>query len=191
MVVLETHARLLLIVHAVLGAATVAVATHLALWLRKAVRGTPRTAGIRWFGLILLLFFAGEFAVGNLLYPTYKVRVRAAYFDLPGAASDAIRLERQHRQALAETLGRGDEAIGQLSTPRLGRIARLFDIKEHLVALALPLVLGAWLLSRRWKPDDDPRSLRLLYGFAIAVAGVTWFAALVGIVTASYRAVGS
>lgn len=196
MLFLEGAARLLLVLHAILGAATIAVATHLVLWTRKALRGQGRRlAGLRWFGAVLFGLFALQFAVGNLVYPTYKVRVRGELFDLPHAALDDLRVRAAARAELLAREGRAEASAPAEATeepPQLPRVARLFDVKEHLVALALPLAFAACVLAFAWNPDrDGPAAGRLLYGCALVVAATVWFAGIVGVVVASYRAVGS
>ena len=195
MTFLEGAARELLVLHAILGAATVAVATHLVLWTRKALRGQDRRlAGLRWFGAVLFGLFALQFAAGNLLYPTYKVRVRGELFDLPRAALDELRVRAAARSELLAGEGRAEApASAEAEEPtQLPRVARLFDVKENLVALALPFAFAACVLAFAWQPDrDGPAAGRLLYGCALVVAATVWFAGIVGVVVASYRAVGS
>jgi len=192
---LEGAARLLLVLHAVLGAATIAVATHLVLWTRKALCGQGRRlAGLRWFGAVLFGLFALQFAVGNLLYPTYKVRVRGELFDLPRADLDDLRVRAAARAELLAREGRAEAptSADAEEPTQLPRVARLFDIKEHLVALGLPFAFAACVLAFAWKPDRDGSAPgRLLYGCALIVAATVWFAGIVGVVVASYRAVGS
>jgi hypothetical protein len=219
-VFLEAWARPLLIVHAVTGAASVAVTTHLALWTRKALRGQRSPGAVRWFAAVAFGLFVAQFTGGNLLYPTYKVRVRAEYLDAPRIALEDARLR---RQAAAELVARtragepaappqrpedapgagprgaddvrqgaapgsGDAFQGEL--PRLGRVARLFDIKEHVAALALPLAAAVLALALAWRPERDGAAPGLLlYGCALALAASTWFAALVGAFTTTFRAV--
>jgi heme A synthase len=195
-VFLETLARPLLVLHAVLGATTVALATHLVVWTWKALRGSARTAGLRWFGVVLAVVFATQFAVGNLLYPTYKVRVRAEYLDAPRIQIDEARLRARARADVAARLGRAPSPLpndgdDDDERPGLAGVARLFDVKEHLAALALPFAMAACALSLAWRPErDGPMLGRLLFGCAVIVAASAWFAALVGVWVASYRAVG-
>ena len=197
MTFLEGAARPLLVLHAVLGAATIAVATHLVLWTRKALRGEGRRlAGLRWFGAVLFGLFALQFAAGNLLYPTYKVRVRGELLDLPHAALEDLRVRAAARAELLAHEGRAEAPPGappQADEPtQLPRVARLFDVKEHLVALALPFAFAVCMLAFAWKPDRDGSAAgRLLLGCALVVAATVWFAGIVGVVVASYRAVGS
>src|SRR5690606_14489543 len=82
----ESEARLLLVLHAVVGAATVAVATHLVVWMRGWLKGrfARRRAVVR-FAWLSLALFAATFLLGNLGYPLYKVKVRSAYLENPMA----------------------------------------------------------------------------------------------------------
>lgn len=194
MLFLEGAARLLLVLHAILGAATIAVATHLVLWTRKALRGQGRRlAGLRWFGAVLFGLFALQFAVGNLVYPTYKVRVRGELFDLPHAALDDLRVRAAARAELLAREGRAEASAPAEATeepPQLPRVARLFDVKEHLVALGLFASLGLYWLSRRSSPEQG--EARVLYvGLAGFACAVTWAGAVIGLYTASIRAIGS
>ena len=192
MVFLEGLARPLLVVHAILGAATVATATHLAVWTWKALRGSPRVAGLRWFGVAVLAVFGTQFAAGNLLYPTYKVRVRGELFDLPRAVVGEMRVRQEARAELLAREGREAASESDEEPTGLGRVARLFDVKEHVAALALPFAAAACALALGWRPErDGPVAGRLLLGCALIVAASAWFAAVVGIVVASYRAVGA
>ncbi len=79
-VLLERHARALLLVHAVLGFAAVFSATHLAAYALLALRGKG-ASGLRRFSWIAPLLVAPQFALGLALYPAYRVHVRAADFD--------------------------------------------------------------------------------------------------------------
>src|SRR4051812_19808804 len=81
-VLLDTTARWLLVLHTLLGVVAVGAATHLVLWLRRYVRGAygRRRAVIR-FTWIVLAMQLGAFIAGNVMYPTYKVEVRAAYLE--------------------------------------------------------------------------------------------------------------
>jgi hypothetical protein len=195
-VFLESLARPLLLLHAVLGAATVATATHLVVWVWKTLRGRSRIAGLRWFGVVLASVFVSQFVVGNLLYPTYKVRVRAEFFDARRAQADELRVraaaraELHAREGLPPPAAPGAPGVDD-EPASLSRVARLFDVKEHLAALALPFALAACALALAWRPDrDGPMVGRLLLGCALVVAASAWFAALVGVYVASHRAVG-
>jgi len=162
MVFLEGIARLLLIVHAISAGVLVASSTHHVVWCRGYLRGNfDRARGERRFALIAGCAFVITFVLGNLLYPTYKVRVRVEYFDT------------------AAMVARG-----------LPQVARLFDIKEHLMALGCAASVGLLLLSRRAHPKDHPGALSLYLGLSLFACGSAWFGLLVGLFTASHRAVG-
>jgi hypothetical protein len=194
-VALESHAHLLLVLHGVLGATTVAVTTHLAIWMRRSLRGpVPLVPGVRWFATAALIVYAAQMVLGNLLYPSYKVHVRAEYLELASAQMAEVRLR---REAHAEVLQRAGQPVAAPADeaddepPRLTAVARAFDIKEHVVALALPLVAAACALAWAWRPESDgPASGRLLYAIAIAAALASWLGALVGLIVTSYRSVG-
>jgi hypothetical protein len=182
-VFLEKWARPLLVLHAVSAAVLVAAATHHIVWLRGYFRRNfARYKGERRFALIAAIAFVSTFLVGNLLYPTYKVRVRAEFFDNPAAVAEEVRL-RQAQSKLTVA-----PAVSAL--PSLSPIARLFDIKEHWVALGCAASLLLLLLSRLAHPREQPRMLALYLGLALFGAGTAWWGAIVGLITASFRSVG-
>ena len=79
---LESFARPLMVCHAIAAAVLVGATTHHLLWCRHYLRGSySRVKAERRFATICAIAFVSTFAAGNLLYPTYKVRVRAEYFD--------------------------------------------------------------------------------------------------------------
>ena len=88
----EDQARVLLVAHAVLGAALVGSSTHLVVWLRGYLRGRPeRRRAVRRFAWLTAALFAITFAFGNLAYPIYKVRVRLAYLEAPAVVAAQAR----------------------------------------------------------------------------------------------------
>lgn len=193
---LEDHARLLQIVHAILGAATVAVATHLVVWTRTWWRGSiRRVAAVRWFGMVGFALYLAQFALGNLLYPAYKVRVRAEYLDEPAAVrADAV-LRREARQAVAARAGVAlPEAGGAVVAPvatTMG-VARLFDVKEHWAALGVAFAGAICFLLWRWEPArDGPATGRLVAVFALVLAVCAWVAGVLGLYTSTWRNVGT
>jgi len=185
---LEDFARPLLVAHAVLGAATVAVTTHFFLWMRKWVGGRGRGPGVRWFAVVASALYLSQFALGNLIYPVYKVHVRAQYLDLP----PAVAAEQVARKQAAELI------VGQAGLPATVRpppstaaVARLFDVKEHWAALGLPLLLVAAALAFRWDPkrDPSPATRWLLLVTSGGAALMAWAAALIGIYVSAIRAI--
>ena len=178
MLPLEAQARFLLILHAILGAATVAASTHLAIWLRGYLRGKPqRKRAVKRFAWISLVLFALTFVVGNLGYPIYKVRVRTGYLENPPAVEAAM-------------MGAEPAAV-QARYDRTANMARWFDVKEHWVALGLMLTLACLVILRRWEPVGEAAAIApVVVGMAVTAAATAWLAAIVGLVTSSYRALG-
>jgi hypothetical protein len=184
MIFLERWARPLLIIHAIAAAVLVAATTHHVVWLRGYFRREfGRYKGERRFALIASVAFVITFVLGNLLYPTYKVRVRAEFFDNPAAVAEEIRL-RQAQEKLTSP------APASADLPSLSPIARLFDIKEHWVALGCAASLALLLLSRLAHPREQPTVLMLYLGLALFVCTTAWWGAIVGLITASFRSVG-
>jgi hypothetical protein len=196
-----TAARWLLILHAVLGAAAVAAATHWVVWLWPLWRGKAlRATATRRFATITLILYALALAAGMLLYPTYKARVKLEYLTRPASVID----DRAERALAAAELadraaGRPPQAHDEDRARRLagdaptraGKIARWFDAKEHWAAVGFALGLGVMVVVRRWRPGErepvheGPVAFVILG--AIAVAAVLWFAAIVGLMTTATR----
>jgi hypothetical protein len=59
--------------------------------------------------------------------------------------------------------------------------SNLFDLKEHTAALGIPLVLGAWALSRVIDPKQDRALGRAYAAIVILVAAIVWFDVLAGL----------
>jgi hypothetical protein len=195
----ETYARWLLLLHTLLAVAAVGAATHLALWTRGYWRGQlGRHRAIRRFALLSLGLHFAAFLVGNAIYPTYRIRVRAEFLEYPTAiAEDAAVRERARARSLARptTIApSGDEDDhSEASRHRVaaaGRAARWFDVKEHWLAMGLfASVALAWLLVR-WDPRRDGLAIAPIVAMlATCVALTLWTAAIIGVVTAAWRAV--
>jgi hypothetical protein len=192
-VLLDTTARWLLVLHTVLGVAAVGAATHLVLWLRKYVRGAygRRRAVIR-FAWIVLAMQIGAFIAGNVMYPTYKVEVRAAYLE---NASVIGAEEEAHQRELGKLAAREggdvrDAPVTRELVKRAAKAARWFDIKEHWIALGLITSAALLLILSRWHPGDDGTAIvPIVMTLAWLTAGTVWFGAIVGLLTASWRAV--
>jgi hypothetical protein len=193
---LEAHVRQLLLLHLVLGAAAVASTTHLVVWLRGYRRGRfARHRSARRFAWIAAALVGANVAVGCLLYPTYKVRVRAEYLDNPMAVSRAQESRAAVRERMAERLGQaavGPDDSGPDAVDGAARLGLWFDIKEHGAAFALALLVACAALLTFWDPRDDGDALApVVVGFAWAAASTGWFVALIGAIVTSFRAVGA
>jgi hypothetical protein len=183
---LEPLARPLLLVHAIAAAVLVGATTHHLVWCRHYVYGRYGHARAeKRFATITAFTFVLTFVVGNLLYPTYKVRVRAEYFDNPPAIAEEVKLRAAQHEAVGVAPRPMPNVVATLSP-----VARLFDIKEHWVALGCAASVILWILSRKLHPKDDRRVLPLYLGLSMVQCGTAWFGAIVGLVTASFRSVG-
>jgi hypothetical protein len=198
---LEDAARWLTVLHGVLGAAVVAVSTHLALWTRKWPRGdVSRVSGARWFASVGLGLYVGQFVLGNLLYPVYKVRVRSEYFDLGSAVKGEGELrersrtlidERRHADATHDGRTPGPPGPRVTAPIHLVHVSRTFDIKEHWAALGLPLAAAACAMTFGWRPKQDPRlGGTLVFVFAAGAALCAWIAGIIGLWVTTFRAPG-
>ena len=186
MLFLESLARPLLICHAIAAAVLVGATTHHLLWCRHYLWGRyGQVKAERRFATICAITFVSTFVAGNMLYPTYKVRVRAEYFDNAPAIADEVRARVAQHKIVGVAATPAPSVVASLSP-----IARMFDIKEHWVALGCAASVALWILSRKLHPKDDRRVLPLYVGLSAVQCGTAWFGAVVGLVTASYRSVG-
>jgi hypothetical protein len=190
MLFLEGWARPLLVVHAIAAAVLVGASTHHLVWCRGYLRKRFPAATVRAeqrFARIAAIAYVVTFLVGNLLYPTYKVRVRAEYLDAPSVV--AAEVARRDAQRIAVT-ARPAPAPSEAAPRGLQWVARLFDVKEHWVALGTAAALALLALSRWSHPRQQPGALVVYLGLSLFVCATAWTGAVVGLVTASYRAVG-
>lgn len=189
----ETAARWLLVLHTVIGASAVGAVTHLVIWVRRYLRGQyGRRRAVRRFAWIALALHAAAFIGGNVIYPTYRIEVRAAYLENPAAitADLAARQRELDRIAARENSPAPELAPASQLVRDAAKAARWFDVKEHWVALGLFASLGLVLLLGFWDPRTGAKEIApAVMGLAIVTAGTVWLGAIVGILTASWRAV--
>jgi len=192
-VLTEAVARWVLVLHTALGVAAVGAATHLVLWSRGFLRGAfARLAAVRRFAWIVLVFQLLAFAAGNVMYPTYKVLVRTAYLeDREAIADDQASHERQLARIASRDGATAPEATATSELVRhAARAARWFDIKEHWIALGILASLALVLVLAFWDPRTAGRELApVVFGLAVIVAGTVWLGAVIGVFTATWRAV--
>jgi hypothetical protein len=192
-VLTESAARWLLVLHTALGVAAVGAATHLVLWLRRVLRGElGRLRAVRRFAWLVLVLQLAAFAAGNAMYPTYKVEVRAAYLE---NATAIVADQESHQRALERVAtrdgarARAPTATGEI-VRRAAAAARWFDVKEHWIALGILAALGLALVLGFWDPRRGGRELApVILGLAAIVAATLWLGAVIGVMTASWRAV--
>ena len=189
----QDAARWMLLLHTIVGVAAVGAATHLVLWLRKYLNGQSgkRRAVVRFAWLVLALQLAA-FIAGNVMYPTYKVEVRAAYLENAAGvtAEEAVRAKELERVAAREGTHAGEPTATGAMVRRAAQAARWFDVKEHWIALGIfvsgALIVILWV----WDPKRDGSVISpIVMTLAVIVAGTVWLGAIVGVLTASWRAV--
>lgn len=149
--------------HGIVGALVVGLLTHHAIWMVNQTNASQRFRQVTRRFLHLSLFAVIiELILGLLIYPTYRVRVRAVYFD---------------------QLERGWQPLHWLSG--------LFDFKEHaaavLLAVCVALLLGDRLqdevLAQRF-PSIGGRLQQFLSVFGAILA---WVVAVIGLWVTSHR----
>ena len=183
----------MLVLHTAVGVAAVGAATHLVLWLRKYVRGQSgkRRAVIRFAWLVLALQLSA-FVAGNVMYPTYKVQVRSAYLENAPAitAAEQAQAKEMGKLAAREHAQTPEPTATVEIVRRAAQAARWFDVKEHWIALGI-LVSGALIvILSLWDPGRDGRVIApIVMSLAVIAAGTVWLGAIIGVLTASFRAV--
>ena len=189
----EAAARWVLVLHTLVGVAAVGAATHLVLWLRKYLRGQggKRRAVLRFAWIVLALQVAA-FLAGNIMYPTYKVEVRSAYLENASAIAAAEQAKQRELARLAER--ESAEVPEKTATVeivrRAAQAARWFDVKEHWVALGILVTAALLVILWLWDPKRDSTVISpIVMTLAVIAAGTIWFGAIVGVLTASWRAV--
>jgi len=188
----DSAARWLLVAHTALGVAAVGAATHLVLWLRRYVRGESgrRRAVVRFAWLVLALQL-GAMVCGAVMYPTYKVEVRTAYLE---NAQALIATQEARAKAIAHLAEREGVASTEPTATaelvkRAALAARWFDVKEHWVALGAFVAAALVLVLSLWDPREGSAIGTIVVGLATVSCGTLWLAAIIGVLTASWRAV--
>ena len=192
-VLTDSAARWLLVLHTALGVAAVGAATHLVIWLRRYVRGQyGLRKSVRKFAVLALVLHALAFVGGNIIYPTYKVEVRAAYLENAGVLVDEHARTQRELERIAAREG-GVAPAPESATARVkqaAKAARWFDVKEHWIALGLIASCGLVLVLAFWDPRRDSRAYApVVVGLAWVIAGTLWLGAIIGVLTSAWRAV--
>jgi hypothetical protein len=192
-VLLDTTARWVLVLHTALGVAAVGAATHLVLWTRRYLRGQyGKRRAVRRFAWIVLALQLSAFIAGNIMYPTYKVEVRAAYLENQHAVSGNVTSQQRELDTIAAREGTtaSEAPATRDMVRRAAEAARWFDIKEHWVALGILASMALLLILWRWNPQTDGTDIAPIVSvLTYLTAGTIWFGAIVGVLTASWRAV--
>jgi hypothetical protein len=152
---LEGMSRPLLLVHAALAVVLAGSATHLASQVSRAlVARRPFGDGVALHSTIVGLSYLASFATGLMLYPAYRVRVRALYLDrhAPWASN-------------------------------------LFDLKENLLGLGLPLALALLFIGRA-RSAERPLPQVVAY-LSWAVWALAIGPSLMGLLVTAVKGVGA
>jgi hypothetical protein len=144
--------KALLLLHFVGAVVLAGSSVHLALRMPAMLRGRSNPRLERIYGRVVAVSYGLTYLLGAVLYPTYRIHVRAVFLD------------RHHPM-----------------------VSNLFDVKENLATIALPLALGA--LGGRLSDDADRRLRPIFASMSAFVAAVVVFDVLSGVYIASVRAV--
>ena len=124
----ESVARPLLLLHATLGFTAVGATTHHAVYSWLAARGQRRTAALLRFGWIAPLAVVSQVLLGLVLYPTYRVRVRALHFDHEAPVVAQLFDFKEHLAALSLVLVLGAALVARLrpgeASPQAAQVTR-------------------------------------------------------------------
>jgi hypothetical protein len=181
-------ARALLVLHTAIGVAAVASSTHLVIWLRRYVRGTQDRRSVLKFAWWFFALQLGAFTLGVTMYPTYKVEVRTAYLENEPAFA-AEQAVRDHAVGAIEKSDARDQPETADLVKRAAKASRWFDVKEHWIALGLLLSAATLLVLSLWRPEDGPAISPIVVAMATIAAGTTWLGAIIGVLSAAWRAV--
>jgi len=99
-----------------------------------------------------------------------------------------------HERAIARVAEREHTAAYEPSTDdrakQAAHAAHWFDIKEHWIALGILVSLALNLVLAFWDPRKTGRELVApVFALAVIVAGSVWLGAIIGVMTATWRAV--
>lgn len=128
--------KLGLVLHAVAAGALTGSTTHLALVLRKARRGKPNPRLQRLYPAVALGCYAAVYSLGTLIYPRYRVEVRANYLDDHAAWVSVLFDVKENLATLLAPL--------LLATVVLSRDEDAAKPSGVLFGCALTVALGVW-----------------------------------------------
>jgi hypothetical protein len=144
-VFLAHQARALLVVHAVLGATTVGVLTHLAVFAFTARRGGDASRrALSRVGALVPLVVLPQLALGLAIYPAYKVGVRLAWLDAHAPWAAMLFELKEHAAALVLPLAL---AAGFLARRPAGPGPATFPLALAAAALAWGVALAGFYVT--------------------------------------------
>jgi len=128
--------KALLVMHFAGAVVLVGASTHLALQMPAALRGAPRVRLERVYGRVVAASFALTYALGGLLYPTYRYHVRALFLDRHHPMVANIFDVKDYRATLALPLALALGALG-------GRLGDPADAPYRPVYASMSLLVAA------------------------------------------------
>ncbi len=159
---LEPAARTLLLLHATVGFTALFACTHHAVYAILTLRGPTRAPQLMRFGWIAPTALTMQLVLGLLVYPTYRVRVRAEHFDRENLLTLSQLFDfKEHAAALAFAL-----------------------------CLAAAVVGRSFARDRSLAQGQRAQVVRGIAALSVTGAALVWSAALIGLYLTMRRPVG-
>lgn len=176
--------------HALVAICTVATTTHLVLWIRRALKDKRHSVkALRNFARLAFLFYSVTFILGLVIYPTYKVKVRVGYLERVAIPSS---IQVTEDKGPAPRANPAPLDIEESKASRGQRLARLFDMKEHLALLGWLAMVLCFFAFRFW--DDGATSAfyrKSIFTLALLACLATWWSGIVGLVVSASRSIAA
>lgn len=128
--------KLALVLHTVAAGALTGAVTHLALTLRRAHLGRPNPRLQRLYPAVALGSYIVVYALGTLIYPRYRVEVRAGWLDEHAAWASVLFDLKENLATLLGPL--------MLAMVVLSRVEEPARPSRALLGCAAAVALGAW-----------------------------------------------
>ena len=143
---LEPAARTLLLLHAMVGFTALFSCTHHAVYALLSLRGPTRAPQMMRFGWIAPTALGVQILLGLLLYPTYRVRVRAEHFDRENLLALSQLFDfKEHSAALALPLCLAAALVGRaLARDRSLEAVQRTQVARGVAALSLTGAALVW-----------------------------------------------
>ncbi len=154
-VFLDGSARLLLVLHALVGFALCGACTHQAVVGLQLWRGRFHLGRLaRIYSQVIGVTFVVTFGVGLLMYPHFRYHVRGLFLDRyePWASN-------------------------------------LFDMKENLLALGLPLAITLFFVGRRLEPKEQQAAVPFFVILSVSLWVLVVFGVISGVIVTSVKGV--